>query len=153
MTTRSKKHFGPISPGTRPRRPRRTVRDVVPARWAWHHRTLVALRRRLLDEQVEQLRDALQSSGAEPGETLIEPREERDFTLALLVREHDALKEVNDALERIQRGNYGVCETTGLPIPAARLRAVPWTRHVREVALRQEAARKHDGRMPDEEGG
>ena len=64
----------------------------------------------------------------------------RDFALALLVHEQDALREINDALDRIDRGTYGICAVTGLSLPAARLRAVPWTRHLRAAApLRDEA--------------
>ncbi|MFN7141747.1 MAG: TraR/DksA family transcriptional regulator, partial [Limisphaerales bacterium] len=33
-----------------------------------------------------------------------------------------------EALHRIQKGTYGICELTGKPIESARLKAVPWTR-------------------------
>lgn len=36
-----------------------------------------------------------------------------------------SLKEVNDALERIDKGNYGVCEKTGEMIKEERLKANP----------------------------
>jgi hypothetical protein len=36
--------------------------------------------------------------------------------------------EVDQALQRIMYGACGICELTGRRIPAARLRAVPWTR-------------------------
>ncbi len=35
------------------------------------------------------------------------------------------LKEVERAIERVQRGTYGVCEHCGGPIPEERLRALP----------------------------
>jgi DnaK suppressor protein len=35
------------------------------------------------------------------------------------------IRQIRDALERIDRGNYGVCATCARPIGAARLAAVP----------------------------
>lgn len=38
------------------------------------------------------------------------------------------LLEIESALMRIQKGNYGVCEETDEPIEEERLLAIPWTR-------------------------
>ena len=38
------------------------------------------------------------------------------------------LKEVEDALKRIEEGSYGICEKTGKPIPVERLEAYPAAR-------------------------
>lgn len=46
-------------------------------------------------------------------------------------REHHRL--VEEALERLRDGSYGLCLRTGEPIPLVRLRAVPWARYLREV--------------------
>lgn len=70
---------------------------------------------------------------------------DRDFALSLLSSDKDAVYEIEEALKRIERGSYGVCEITGKPIPKARLEAIPWTRFTveaqaqleREGALRQ----------------
>ena len=70
---------------------------------------------------------------------------DRDFALSLLSSDQDAIYEIEEALKRIQRGTYGVCELTGKTIPRARLEAIPWTRFTveaqaqleREGALRQ----------------
>lgn len=53
---------------------------------------------------------------------------DRDFALSLLSQEQDALYEVNEALKRIDAGNYGTCEMSGKPIPRARLEAIPFAR-------------------------
>lgn len=53
---------------------------------------------------------------------------DRDFALSLLSQEQDALYEINEALERINRGTYGVCEISGEEIPDLRLEALPYTR-------------------------
>ena len=38
------------------------------------------------------------------------------------------LLEIESALMRIQKGNYGICEETEEPIEEERLLAIPWTR-------------------------
>lgn len=38
------------------------------------------------------------------------------------------LKQVDEALEKIKRGDYGVCSTCGQPIPEARLDVVPFAK-------------------------
>lgn len=129
----------PSSLRPRPSR-RRTV--PVPAKWSRHHRALLALRRRLLRAQLSELEETLRPAETVPGEPAGDPDGRRDFTLALLAREQDALGEIDAALHRIEAGSYGVCEATGLPIPAARLRTMPWTRHVREMAQQREELRR-----------
>ena len=53
---------------------------------------------------------------------------DRDFALSLLSSDQDAIYEIEEALKRIEKNTYGVCELTGKPIPEARLEAIPWTR-------------------------
>jgi len=70
---------------------------------------------------------------------------DRDFALSLLSSDQDAVYEIEEALKRIEKDTYGICELTGKPIPKARLEAIPWTRFTvqaqaqleREGALRQ----------------
>ncbi|MHC4665444.1 MAG: TraR/DksA family transcriptional regulator [Planctomycetota bacterium] len=59
---------------------------------------------------------------------------EQEFALELMDSERKLLREIDDALERIQQGTYGICEGTGKPIPKARLRAQPWARYRVEYA-------------------
>ncbi|MEK7782262.1 MAG: TraR/DksA C4-type zinc finger protein, partial [Verrucomicrobiota bacterium] len=53
---------------------------------------------------------------------------DRDFALSLLSSDQDAVYEIEEALKRIERNTYGVCELTNKPIPKARLEAIPWAR-------------------------
>jgi len=70
---------------------------------------------------------------------------DRDFALSLLSSDQDAVYEIEEALKRIEKNTYGICELTGKPIPRSRLEAIPWTRFTveaqgqleREGALRQ----------------
>jgi RNA polymerase-binding transcription factor DksA len=56
----------------------------------------------------------------------------------MLSTEQNALYEVEEAIRRIENGNYGICELTGKPIQAARLTAIPWTRFSAETARQLE---------------
>jgi DnaK suppressor protein len=70
---------------------------------------------------------------------------DRDFALSLLSSDQDAVYEIEEALKRIEKNTYGICELTGKPIPRQRLEAIPWTRFTvqaqsqleKEGALRQ----------------
>jgi len=53
---------------------------------------------------------------------------DRDFALSVLAKEQDALYEIEQALQRIKKGAYGVCEMSGKKIPQARLEAIPFAR-------------------------
>ena len=53
---------------------------------------------------------------------------ERTKDLSILASLDDQLREVDRALERLERGTYGVCEACGDPIVLARLEALPATR-------------------------
>lgn len=59
---------------------------------------------------------------------------EQEFALGLMDSERKLLREIEDALERIEQGIYGICEGTGKPIPKARLEAQPWARYCVEYA-------------------
>jgi len=67
---------------------------------------------------------------------------EQEFTLGLIESERKVLQEIDEALERIKRGTYGVCVATGGPIGKARLKAKPWAKYCYEYTLAQESGRK-----------
>ncbi len=53
---------------------------------------------------------------------------DRDWALGMLSSEQDAVYEIDQAIDRIRNGTYGICEMTGKPIEPGRLEAIPWTR-------------------------
>jgi RNA polymerase-binding protein DksA len=53
---------------------------------------------------------------------------DREFALNLVSSEQDALYEIDEALQRIDAGTYGACETCGKGIEKARLNALPFAR-------------------------
>jgi RNA polymerase-binding transcription factor DksA len=127
------------------------VRTIDP-KWAWHYRTLLALREKLLRETDEKLRAAaepIELHGAHPADSGTDEFE-HDVALALLAREQNALSDVTHAITRILEGRYGICEATGVKIAAKRLRALPWCRYSLEAGQRIERGAKNvKCRVPD----
>jgi DnaK suppressor protein len=76
---------------------------------------------------------------------------DQEFTLGLMDSERNLLKEIDDALQRIEQGVYGICEGTGRQIQKARLEAEPWARYCVEYArkLEQGIATEPEQQKPD----
>lgn len=53
----------------------------------------------------------------------------RELSFSISDSERALLMEVEDALDRLQSGEFGICQHSRRPIPAERLRAVPWARY------------------------
>ncbi len=70
---------------------------------------------------------------------------EQEFSLELMDGERRLLVEIDDALNRITAGTYGICEGTGKPIAKARLEAQPWARYSVEYAKMVEQGRVKEG--------
>lgn len=63
---------------------------------------------------------------------------EQEFALGLLDSERKLLREIDEALERIEQGTYGICIATNEPIAIARLEARPWAKYCVEYARKLE---------------
>ena len=63
---------------------------------------------------------------------------EQELTLGLIENERGLLREIDEALDRIKNGTFGVCLGTGKPITKARLRAKPWAKYCIEYARKRE---------------
>ncbi len=59
---------------------------------------------------------------------------EQEFALGLMDSERKLLRKIYDALKRMDKGVYGICEGTDKPISKARLEASPWSRYCIEYA-------------------
>ncbi len=61
-------------------------------------------------------------------------------------RTRHQLHEIEDALAKIAKGTYGICEETEEPIDAARLHAIPWARmSVEGAEMRESVQRQYIG--------
>lgn len=54
---------------------------------------------------------------------------EQALSLDLAATDRKLIKEIGEALKRIDAGTYGVCELTGKPIKLERLEELPWARY------------------------
>jgi RNA polymerase-binding transcription factor DksA len=99
----------------------------VPARWARHHERLCAERDKLLE------RDCSSSESFQPKlDDLADAaslESQRSLALVAATATQGTIVEILEAIRRIERGTYGICEITGEAIAAARLNSIPWARY------------------------
>ena len=112
----------------------------VKPQWALFHQRLLELR-----DQLTRQMDGLAKESAQemPGYSLHMADSgtdnfDRDFALSLLSADQDAVYEIEEALKRIEKNTYGICELTGKSIPKKRLEAIPWTRFTVEAQAQLE---------------
>jgi DnaK suppressor protein len=67
---------------------------------------------------------------------------DQNFTLRLKEREQKLIKKIDEALERLTAGTYGICERCGGDIPYKRLKARPVTTLCIECKTQQEIEEK-----------
>jgi DnaK suppressor protein len=67
---------------------------------------------------------------------------DQNFTLRLKEREQKLIKKIDEALERMATGTYGICERCGEVIPYKRLKARPVTTLCIECKTQQELEEK-----------
>lgn len=70
---------------------------------------------------------------------------EQEFNLGLIESDRKLLREIDDAIIRIDKKTYGVCVESGKPIGKARLDAKPWARYCIEVAREKERQGQNGG--------
>jgi RNA polymerase-binding protein DksA len=105
---------------------------------------LLAKRRELVGDMSSMEREALQSGDSGLSTLPIHMADmgtdnyEQEFTLGLVEKDRNLLREINHALAKIQNGTYGICEGNGKPIAKVRLEAQPWARFSIEFARMQE---------------
>jgi RNA polymerase-binding protein DksA len=68
---------------------------------------------------------------------------DQELTLSLLGSENDVLGQIEAAIERIETGSYGRCQTCGLKIPESRLKAIPYAAMCIRCASKQENVADH----------
>ncbi len=119
---------------------------------------LARVKQRLQEERARRLALAgrLRQEGADPVESgelstvdqhpaeLGSETFERELELTTLTIVENDLKDIDDALRRLDDGSYGICEECGKPIDEARLEAVPWARYcvVDQARIEQALSRR-----------
>ncbi len=120
-----------------------------------HFKKMLLDRRRRIQENVLAMEaEALKTSGqdfsvdhmADHGSDNFE----QDFTLSLVESERKELVDIDQALERIEKGSYGICEGIGEPIGRARLEAIPYARYSIDYQRRLESGELDETDTEDE---
>ena len=112
----------------------------VKAEWKKYYEVLLELRDRL----THQMDDLKKESAEEMSSYSMHMADsgtdnfDRDNALSLLSSDQDAVYEIDEALKRIEKNIYGICELTGKKISKTRLTAVPWARYTVEAQARLE---------------
>jgi len=71
------------------------------------------------------LTETAQATGTDPEQLL----QEESVRVRLNRVLYGQLRQVQEALDRLDLGEYGYCQACGVPIAPKRLQAVPWTRY------------------------
>jgi DnaK suppressor protein len=108
--------------------------------------------KKLLQERVNALLDGAEKTVSgmsnDYKEELLDPTDRaalesnRNFTLRIRDRERKLIGKLNEALERIEDGTFGICEMCGNQISEKRLMARPVTTLCIECKTEQETAEK-----------
>jgi len=95
---------------------------------------LTEYKKLLLDKKVQLLKEIQEQSEEVSSEKLDEPGDlvdmatdllDQELNLSLTTAEIESLKDIDDALSRIENKTYGICIDTGEEIAKARLKVVP----------------------------
>jgi RNA polymerase-binding transcription factor DksA len=133
--------------------PTRPIRDEtkVPQEWQSYYDDLMSLRNSLKGALGARADETLGASARESsGELSINSSDSgtesfnRDVALSMVASEQDALEEIEDAIDRIFDGTFGICQETQKPIKKARLKVVPFTRFSLEGQTEYEQRNRKD---------
>jgi DnaK suppressor protein len=113
---------------------------------------LEQLKEKLRLEMDSALRAEREGSKDEGMDTYDLASEERDREISFILtdRERNKFTAIEDALERLSDGSYGVCEACGLEIGEERLEALPFTRLCRDCQQDQEREARTQRRMEED---
>ncbi|PZQ48472.1 MAG: RNA polymerase-binding protein DksA [Micavibrio aeruginosavorus] len=103
-------------------------------------RKLIAWRSELIRESTDTIHHTLQETELQQPDLADRASAETDHALELRTRDRERklISKINEALIRIDQGEYGFCEETGEPIGVARLEARP------VATLSLEAQERHE---------
>lgn len=115
----------------------------VSRRKAYLRGRLLEKRRMLLDHMMSGFSAAMESSGKVPADSVDVANDtlSRETTCEIGTIESSAVTQIDDALQRLEEGTYGLCDECGKKIPEERLKVLPFaaecveckTRHEREA--------------------
>jgi DnaK suppressor protein len=113
---------------------------------------LLKMREELVREIARRSRETAVRGVSDIGDILDSVSEERTRELDMILtdREKQKLKQIDDALDRIEENTYGLCEECGVKIPRARLKVVPFAKYCVECKEAIEREEKYTREEPEE---
>jgi DnaK suppressor protein len=102
-----------------------------------------------IDSELRAEREGNKDEGMDAYDLASEERD-REINFILSDRERMKLKQIDDALARLDDGTYGVCDSCGLEIAEERLNAMPFSRLCRDCQQDLEREAKSQRRFDDE---
>ena len=115
---------------------------------------LLKVKEDLLSEVAEKIKNESNSLKFEIGDIydIASNERERELTLMLGDRDREKLAEIEEALERIKNGAYGICDECGESIAEARLMALPFTKVCIDCKSKHEREKGARKRYEEEPG-
>ncbi len=137
----------PVKPLAKPKKPGKLppAKDVNAAT----RKMLTDMREKLIAEISENLIPESLTASSDIGDLVDQAGDERDRELSLLLtgRDKEKLSAINEALEKLKEGTYGICEECGDKIGQGRLKVMPLAKYCvacqskieREMTLQKKA--------------
>jgi RNA polymerase-binding protein DksA len=125
-------------------KPRKNQAGLSSKEVSYFRDMLLAKRRELVGDMSQMEREALRSATTNLSNLPMHMADqgtdnyEQEFTLGLVEKDRQLLREINRALAKTYDGTYGLCEGTGKPILKARLEFQPWAKYSIEYARQLE---------------
>ncbi len=120
-----------------------------PAKLNPRNKKILDIKKKLITQKKDLLIGALEALNELPGQTAFPDlgdqataEIDRNFMLRLKGRERKLLKKIEEAIERINQGIFGICDKCGLEINIKRLEARPVTTMCIECKTLQEEEEK-----------
>jgi DnaK suppressor protein len=106
-----------------------TATENVPGDFAHFREILMKRRQEILDNQ-KPLSDSMIDTNTRQGDLADQANGNNEVHIHLKLKQTDAkiLIAIEEALQRVESGSYGVCRDCGDEIARVRLEAIPWTR-------------------------
>lgn len=116
-------------------------------KWLKYRRKLIALREHFIAHRGGLILDTERATDLATHDFADEANDavNHDIAASVLLATDDILLEIDAALQRMKQGTYGICESSGQPIPPARLAAIPWARYTTEAEAELEKRGKAPG--------